>query len=70
MYLPDCFAVVDNGSGFDPAAVRGPDEGHFGLSGVRERLRKLHGSMELSSTPGRGARAEIVIRLPQNTLAP
>lgn len=70
--LPDCirFAVADNGSGFDPAAVHGPDEGHFGLSGIRERLRKLHGSMELASAPGKGVRAEIVIRSPQNLPPP
>ncbi|MGN0833208.1 MAG: sensor histidine kinase [Kiritimatiellia bacterium] len=70
--LPDRirFAVTDNGSGFDPAAAQGPDEGHFGLNGIRERLKNLHGVMNLASAPGQGARAEISIFLPQRSCTP
>ena len=39
------FSVRDNGSGFDPAAASTPEEGHFGLSGIRERLHALHGNL-------------------------
>lgn len=49
-------AVADNGQGFDPAARPGPETGHFGLQGVAERVHRLEGSFELTSSPGHGAR--------------
>ena len=57
------FAVTDNGCGFETATAPGPGEGHFGLSGIRERLKDLHGTLLLSSSD-KGTRAEISIDLP------
>ena len=57
------FAVTDNGCGFETATAPGPGDGHFGLSGIRERLKDLHGTLLLSSSD-RGTRAEISIDLP------
>jgi len=58
------FSVRDDGCGFDPAAAPGPHEGHFGLQGVRERVRAVKGSVEVESAPGRGTK--VTIRLPED----
>ncbi len=55
------FSVRDNGCGFDPAACAGPDEGHFGLTGIRERIDRLGGTFTISSTPGCGTRVKATI---------
>ncbi len=52
------FAVTDDGRGFDPANVPGPSRGHFGLSGMAERVRRLGGLFRIDSAPGRGTRLE------------
>lgn len=44
------FSVSDDGCGFDVAAVPGPRDGHFGLQGIRERLRKYGGTMTIDAT--------------------
>ena len=46
------FSVCDNGGGFDPKHCPGPSEGHFGLSGIRERIAGMNGSLSITSTPG------------------
>lgn len=47
------FSVSDNGCGFDAATAPGPRDGHFGLQGIRERLRKYGGSLTLAANrPG------------------
>lgn len=53
--------VKDDGRGFDPAKRPGMAEGHFGLSGVEERLRRLGGTLNIVSAPGRGAEVEVTI---------
>ena len=45
-------AVSDNGSGFDPAGSR--DRASLGLASMRERVRLVHGQLDIESTPGRG----------------
>ncbi len=61
------FSVTDNGCGFDPAAAPGPEQGHFGLLGIRERLNDFGGSFELESAPGKGAKATISLKLSQSS---
>ncbi len=61
------FSVTDNGCGFDPATAPGPEQGHFGLLGVRERLNDFGGSFDLESAPGEGAKATISIKLSQSS---
>ena len=51
--------ICDDGVGFDPAAV---EAGHYGLLGMRERVRLAGGSLEVHSEPGNGTR--LVIRFP------
>jgi signal transduction histidine kinase len=41
--------VEDNGKGFSQDAIPGPDEGHFGLTGMRERCAAINAKMELKS---------------------
>lgn len=55
-------SVRDNGEGFDPASAPGPEEGHFGLQGIRERMESVNGSVEIESAPGKGTR--VVISIP------
>jgi signal transduction histidine kinase len=47
--------VEDDGSGFDPAQAQTPREGHFGIQGMRERVKRLGGVLTVESAPGKGA---------------
>ena len=60
------FSVRDDGAGFDPDSAPGVLQGHFGLEGVRERLRQLKGSLVFEHMPGGGMRATVTIPLPEN----
>jgi len=64
------FSVKDNGRGFDPDAAPGPNEGHFGLLGIRERLKALNGALEIESARGAGAKFKITVLNPQNRTQP
>ncbi len=46
--------IRDDGAGFEPATADGPKTGHFGLQGMRERMKRLDGHLEIKSTPGHG----------------
>ena len=59
------FSVRDNGCGFDPTTAPGIAQGHFGLQGVRERLRLLKGTLTIESSTGRGTKATARIHLPE-----
>jgi signal transduction histidine kinase len=50
----------DNGVGFDPTASSGSS--HYGLKGMRERIRKLGGEFVLDAKPGKGT--DIKIKIP------
>lgn len=51
--------VHDNGRGFDPA---GHFPNHFGLLSMRERVKSIHGTISIASTPGQGTL--VCVRLP------
>lgn len=54
--------LSDDGNGFDPnVAPAGFGPGGFGLSGMRDRLALLHGSLDVESSP---AGTRLVITLP------
>lgn len=59
-------SVKDDGGGFDPHHCPGPAEGHFGLTGVKDRIRRLKGSVEIQSTPGRGTHVTIALPIPKD----
>ena len=45
--------ITDDGVGFDPSATDGKP-GHYGLLGIRERVRLAGGTFELDAQPGTG----------------
>lgn len=51
------FSVSDDGCGFDFASARGVEEGHYGLQGVRERIRPFGGELRIESAAGKGTTA-------------
>ena len=57
------FSVKDNGTGFDPARAPGIAQGHFGLQGIRERVKRFDGTFEITSEPGRGTKAAVRFRV-------
>jgi signal transduction histidine kinase len=52
--------VVDNGCGMD-AGERARPGAHFGLQGIRERVNKLGGVLEIDSAPGGGTRLAVMV---------
>ena len=51
--------VTDDGMGFqvsDPQA-----EGHFGITGMRERMERAGGKITITSAPGSGTRVDLSI---------
>jgi len=46
--------IRDDGLGFDLATVDGPKDGHFGLQGMRERIKRLGGELTIRSAAGQG----------------
>jgi ligand-binding sensor domain-containing protein/signal transduction histidine kinase len=55
-------SVCDDGQGFDPTGVAGVQNGHFGLTGMRERAALL-GQFRLDSHPGRGTKVNVTVNL-------
>ena len=45
------FSVANDGAGFDLDAVPGVGAGHFGLQGLRERVRRFGGRLKIESQP-------------------
>jgi signal transduction histidine kinase len=57
------FVVRDDGCGFDVENRPGPMQGHFGLQGIKERTRRLRGTLKLDSEIGKGTAATVEIPL-------
>jgi signal transduction histidine kinase len=55
-----CFAVADDGAGFDPSATKGG----AGFANMADRLGAIGGSVRVETAPGRGARIAGTIPLP------
>lgn len=64
------FSVCENGCGYDPGNVEGVSQGHFGLQGIRERVKKLGGKVEIESAPGKGSKTTVSISLASNVSRP
>jgi signal transduction histidine kinase len=54
--------IKDNGAGFNPDQHLEQASGCFGLLGMRERARELHGELQITSQPGNGA--EVIVTAP------
>jgi signal transduction histidine kinase len=60
---PDLIITLeDDGIGFDPDAVLG--FGHFGIQIMKQRIKEIDGFIELTSTPGQGAK--VILHCPLN----
>ena len=59
------FSVRDNGSGFDPDSCPSTEQGHFGLTGIRERVDVFEGEMKIASKIGHGTKITIMLNIPQ-----
>jgi signal transduction histidine kinase len=55
--------VVDDGRGFDPAAVGAAGSPRFGLATMRERAQSIGGRLAIESTPGNGTRVSLRVPL-------
>jgi signal transduction histidine kinase/streptogramin lyase len=53
--------VVDDGRGFDPVTVAASPNGHYGLVGMRERAKRMSGTLALESESGKGTRLTLHI---------
>ena len=59
--LPIMQEAIDILAGFDiETAVRA---GHYGLLGMRERVRLLHGSYQITSKPKQGTHLHVILPL-------
>lgn len=61
-FTPDStsLTVTDNGPGFE-SSERATGGAHFGLQGVRERVDKLGGVLQIDSSPGAGTRLSVTV---------
>ena len=53
--------VRDNGCGFEAKKAAGPDEYHFGLGIMRERVESIGGMLEIESEIGHGTQVRIIV---------
>lgn len=53
--------ILDDGIGFDPAAVARDKEKRLGLFGMQERVELFYGTFKLESLPGRGTSIQVSI---------
>ena len=60
------FSVRDNGIGFNPDTTPGPQQGHFGLRGIRERLGNFDGTLTVESAVGHGSKFLVSLNASQN----
>lgn len=62
-WAPDRLAITlaDDGVGFDPR--RGPSDGHYGLTLMRETIEALKGELTIAGGPGQGTTVRIAIPL-------
>jgi signal transduction histidine kinase len=62
-YSRDRFRMVvrDNGRGMDPEILRSGREGHWGLSGMQERSKKIGASLKVQSAADAGTEIDLIV---------
>jgi signal transduction histidine kinase len=53
--------VRDDGKGIDPEVLKGGREGHFGLSGLRERASRIGALLKIRTGPGAGTEIDMLV---------
>jgi signal transduction histidine kinase/ligand-binding sensor domain-containing protein len=53
--------VRDDGKGIDPEVLKGGREGHFGLSGLRERAAKIGAQVKIRTAAGAGTEIDLIV---------
>ena len=56
------FSVEDDGGGFDTMSAPGVESGHFGLTGIRTRIERLGGTMNITSSHATGTYVRVTIQ--------
>jgi signal transduction histidine kinase/ligand-binding sensor domain-containing protein len=59
--------VEDDGRGFEGHAAAADEDGHYGLTTMRERAEELGGTLSITSAAGKGTTVEAVIPLSAQT---
>jgi ligand-binding sensor domain-containing protein/signal transduction histidine kinase len=54
--------VSDDGCGFDPAARKAEGAQHYGIEGMRERVERMGGRMNIVSVPAKGTTVSFSVR--------
>jgi signal transduction histidine kinase len=57
-----CMFVRDDGRGVDPKVVRAGSDGHWGITGMRERAHRIGGTLKIRSRAAAGT--ELELRIP------
>jgi signal transduction histidine kinase len=55
--------VEDDGAGIPSAVLATPPDGHYGIIGMRERMRKVDGDLDIVSAVGEGTTVRMSIPL-------
>jgi signal transduction histidine kinase len=58
--------IDDNGKGFEATALSFPATGHYGLTGMKERMRRIDGLFQIESEPGHGTRVILTFPISKN----
>ena len=53
--------IKDDGTGFEVETCAGPLNGHFGLLGISERVKRVNGRVAIHGLPGRGTTVHVEI---------
>jgi len=53
--------IRDDGRGIDPEVLKGGREGHFGLSGLRERASRIGARLKIRTAPGAGTEIDMLV---------
>jgi signal transduction histidine kinase len=63
-YAPTLLTIVirDNGCGIDPEMLKSGRDGHWGLSGIRERADRIGARVKVMSRPGNGTEVELRVQ--------
>jgi signal transduction histidine kinase len=55
--------IEDDGAGIPPTVLAQPPDGHYGIIGMRERMRKVNGDFDIVSAVGEGTTVRVRIPL-------